>query len=128
MDYGRYYLGVALQLAVIATFLVGGPWVFFGIASLPLFGLVDSILPNDFATRRIGNKALADIPVWLCSLLGPAIYRFAALWVTGNPGASGLEYAGVIMSCAWLSVIPLVPATHKPYRQRGNTRADIPRS
>lgn len=119
MDYGRYYLGVALQLAVIASFVVGGPWVFVGIASLPLFGLIDSVLPNDFATRRITNKALAEIPVWLCSLLGPVIYLFAAYWVHRHPGAPGWQYAGVIASCAWLSVIPLVPATHELYHQRG---------
>ena len=74
MDYGRYYLGVFLQLAVIASFLAGGAWVFVGIASLPVFGLIDSILPNDFARRRMPNKALADVPAWLCSLLGPVIY------------------------------------------------------
>ena len=77
MDYGRYYLGVLLQLAVIASFLVGGPWVFLGIASLPLFGLIDSILPNDFAVRRISNKSLADIPIWLCSLSSAKLVNFA---------------------------------------------------
>ena len=127
MDYGRYYLGVFLQLAVIASFLVGGSWVFLGIASLPVLGLIDSILPNDFATRRMKNKALADIPAWLCSLLGPVIYLFAALWVARNPGASGWQYAGVIASCAWLSVIPLVPATHELYHQRGKLRRFVGR-
>ena len=127
MDYGRYYLGVLLQLAVIASFLAGGPWVFLGIASLPLFGLVDSVLPNDFAVRRISNKSLADVPVWLCSLLGPVIYLFAAVWVARNPQASGWEYAGVIASCAWLSVIPLVPAAHELYHQRGKLRRFVGR-
>ena len=93
MDYGRYYLGFLLQLAVIASFLAGGPWVWLGVATLPLFGLIDSFLPNDFAIRKMGNKALADVPVWLCSLTGPVIYLFAALWVARNPGASGWEYA-----------------------------------
>jgi hypothetical protein len=96
MDYGRYYLGVLLQLAVIGSFLVGGNWVWLGIASLPLFSLIDSVLPNDFAIRRVSNKALADIPVWLCSLLGPVIYLVAAYWAVRNPGASGWELAGVI--------------------------------
>jgi hypothetical protein len=122
MDYGRYYLGVLLQLAVIASFFAGGPWVFLGIATLPLFGLIDSILPDDYAERRIANKALADIPVWLCSLLGPVIYLAAALWVARNPDAPAWEYLGVIASCAWLSVIPLVPATHELYHQRGKLR------
>jgi len=127
MDYGRYYLGALLQLAVIASFLVGGAWVFLGIASLPVFGLIDSVLPNDFRTRKTLNKTLADIPVWMCSLLGPVIYLAAALWVVRNPNAMAWEYVGVILSCAWLSVIPLVPATHELYHQRGKIRRFVGR-
>jgi hypothetical protein len=122
MDYARYYLGVLLQLAVIASFIVGGSWVWVGIASLPAFGLVDSILPNDFRARRIAHEGLVDIPVWLCALLGPVIYLAAAYWAAHNGGASAWEYTGVIASCAWLSVIPLVPATHELYHQRGKLR------
>lgn len=122
MDYTRYYLGALLQLAVIAGFYFGGPWVFLGIASLPGFGLIDSMLPNDMKPRRIGNRALADIPVWLCSLLGPAIYIAAAFWVARNPGAPAWQIAGTILSCAWMSVIPVVPATHELYHQRGKLR------
>jgi hypothetical protein len=127
MDYGRYYLGVLLQVAVIASFVIGGPWVWFGIASLPVFGLIDSILPNDFASRKMNLPGLADIPVWLCSILGPVIYLAAAYWVSRNPHASGWETAGVILSCAWLSVIPLVPATHELYHQRGKIRRFVGR-
>ena len=127
MDYGRYYLGVFLQLGVLASFWAGGPWVFAGIASLPLFGLIDSVLPNDFAVRRMPNKSLADIPAWLCSLLGPVIYLGAALWVARNGDAPAWQYVGVIASCAWLSVIPLVPATHELYHQRGKLRRFVGR-
>ena len=55
------------------------------------------------------------------------IYLVAALWVARNPGASGWEMAGVILSCAWLSVIPLVPATHELYHQRGKLRRFVGR-
>ena len=127
MDYARYYLGALLQLAVIVSFVVGGPWVFVGIASLPAFGLIDSMLPNDFAQRRMPNKELADIPAWLSSLLGPVIYIAAAFWVVRNPGAPAWQYFGVIASCAWLSVIPLVPATHELYHQRGKLRRFVGR-
>lgn len=122
MDYGRYYLGAILQLAVIASFLTGGFWVWFGIASLGVLAIIDSVLPNDFAIRKPLNKTLADVPVWLCSLLGPVIYLAAAVWVVRNPGAPVHQYVGVILSCAWLSVVPLVPSTHELYHQRGKIR------
>ncbi|MEY2942264.1 MAG: hypothetical protein RLY97_278, partial [Pseudomonadota bacterium] len=67
------------------------------------------------------------VPVWLCSLLGPVIFLVAALWVARNPDASGWELAGVILSCAWLSVIPVVPAAHELYHQRGKLRRFIGR-
>lgn len=119
LDYGRYYVGPLLQLAVIASFLQGGPWVYVGILSLPFFGLVDSLLPNDFAVRKMKNRALADVPVWMSCLLAPVILLTAALWAARNPGAPGWEYFGVIASSAWLGVIPLVPASHELYHQRG---------
>ncbi len=122
MDYTRYYLGPLLQLAAIGSFLVGGSWVWLGIASLPILGLIDSVLPNDFSIRKIRSKAIADIPVWMSSLLGPVIYLAAAYWVVTNPGAPAHQYVGVILSCAWLSVVPLVPATHELYHQRGKLR------
>lgn len=127
MDYSRYYLGVLLQLGVIASFFVGGHWLWLGIASLPILGLIDSILPNDFAARRITNHTLADIPVWLCSLLGPLIYVAAAFWVSRTPDASIWDYVAVISSCGWLSVVPLVPATHELYHQRGKLRRFVGR-
>lgn len=127
MDYGRYYLGVVLQLAVIGSFFVGGPWVWLGIASLPAFAIVDSLLPNDFAIRKISNKSLADIPVWLCTLLAPVLYIAAAVWVVRNPGALWWEYVGVILSLAWLSVVPLVPSSHELYHQRGKLRRFVGR-
>jgi p-cymene monooxygenase len=119
MDYGRYYLGPLLQLAAIASFMVGGAWVWVGIATLPVFGIIDSLLPNDFAHRKITNRAVADIPAWMSSLLGPVVYIAAAFWVAGNIGAPVWQYVGVILSCAWLSVVPIVPATHELYHQRG---------
>ncbi len=127
MDYARYYVGALLQLAVIASFIVGGPWVFLGIISLPAFGLIDSLLPNDFAERRVRNSELAEIPAWLSSLLGPVIYLAAAYWAARNPDATALQFAGVIASCAWLSVVPLVPATHELYHKRGKLRRIVGR-
>lgn len=127
MDYIRYYAAVLVQLAVGASFLIGGNWVWLGIVSLPVLGLLDSMLPNDFAARRTPNKALVDIPIWLASLLGPALYLAAAWWVAHDVNISGWQYAGAILSLAWMSVVPLVPATHELYHQRGKLRRFVGR-
>jgi hypothetical protein len=127
MDYLRYYIPVLLQLSTLAGFMVGGNGVWVGIASLPLLGLIDSVLPNDMQPRHVSNKALADIPVWLCSLLTPALYLYAAYWVASSANISAAQYVGAILSLAWLSVIPLVPATHELYHQRGAFRRFVGR-
>lgn len=127
MDYLRYYLAVLLQLGVAASFVLGGYWVWFGIASLPTLAVVDSFLRNDFAPRRISNRFIMDLPVWLCSLLGPMLYLSAAYWVATDPAINAWQYAGAILSLAWLSVVPLVPATHELYHQRGKLRRFVGR-
>lgn len=119
MDYLRYYLAVLLQLAVIAGFIAGGNWVFVGIASFFVLAAVDSMLPNDMADRNMTSRALSDIPVWLCTLLAPVIYLAAAYWIGTASEISGWQYAGAILSLGWLSVVPLVPASHELYHQRG---------
>lgn len=127
MDYLRYYIPVMVQFSAIAGFWVGGEGIWVGIISLPLFGLVDSVLPNDMRPRRVYNKGLADIPVWLCSLLTPILYLVAAAWVQRSPDISTTQYMGAVLSLAWMSVIPLVPATHELYHQRGAFRRFVGR-
>jgi p-cymene methyl-monooxygenase len=118
MDYLRYYIAVLLPAIVGASFLIGGNAVLIGIASFPILGLIDGLLPNDMAPRKISNKALAEIPVWFCALGTPVLYLLAAYWVATATDITALQYAGAIGSLAWLSVIPLVPATHELYHQR----------
>jgi p-cymene monooxygenase len=127
MDYLRYYIPVLLQLSALVGFAVGGDGVWVGIISLPALGLLDSLLPNDMRPRHVANKALADIPVWLCSLLTPVLYLLAAHWVATAPVIAASQYAGAILSLAWMSVIPLVPATHELYHQRGALRRFVGR-
>jgi len=119
VDYLRYYLAALFQLGVIASFFVGGNWVFFGIASLPAMAIIDHVLPNDFAVRKITSKSLADVPIWICALLGPIAYLTAAYWVATAAQIEPWQYAGAALSLAWMSVVPMVPATHELYHQRG---------
>ncbi|WP_018990728.1 alkane 1-monooxygenase [Aromatoleum toluclasticum] len=118
MDYLKYFLPVLMQVATLAGLLAGGHWVWVGIATFPLLALVDSILPMDFSARRIRSRALSLIPVWICTILGPSLY-VALAWVVASGQLDGAQTVGALLSVAWLSVLPLIPATHELYHQRG---------
>lgn len=122
MDYARYYVPVLVQLATYAGFAMGGNWVFVGIASLPVLGLIDSVLPNDMRPRAMKRGLMADMPIWLSTLLAVGLYFMAAHWVASADAITPWQYAGAILSLAWLSVVPLVPASHELYHQRGKLR------
>jgi p-cymene methyl-monooxygenase len=127
MDYLRYYTAFLIQCLTAAGFVIGGNWVWMGIVTLPLLGLIDSMLPNDMAERKMREGALADLPVWLSALMGPALYVFAAFWVARTGEISGSQYVGGALSLAWMSVVPLVPATHELYHARGKLRRFVGR-
>ena len=127
MDYARYYLGPLLQATAIAGLLAGGIWVWVGIVSLPVLGLFDSLMSDDLRVRKIESKTLADVPVWLSALLGPALYIALAFWAARNPQADEWEIAGAILSVGWLSVVPLIPALHELYHQRSKLRRFVGR-
>lgn len=118
MDYLRYYFPVMIQIVAAAGFAMGGNWVWIGVATLPVLGLIDSVLPNDMAPRRVSNAALVEIPVWISALLSPALHLYAAYWVVMTPEISGWQFVGAALSVAWMGVIPLVPASHELYHQR----------
>lgn len=118
MDYLRYYFSVLFPLVAAIGFMIGGNAVWFGIALLPIMGAIDGILPNDMAPRRVSNKALAEIPVWMCTIGTVLLYFVAAYWVSVTPEITTMQYVGAALSLGWLSVIPLVPATHELYHQR----------
>src|SRR3546814_8586700 len=94
MDYTRYYTPVLVQIAAYAGFALGGNWVFIGIASLPLLGLIDSVLPNDMRPREMKRGLMADLPVWLATILAVGLYFMAAFWVRSSEAITPWQYAG----------------------------------
>jgi p-cymene methyl-monooxygenase len=127
MDYLRYYFSVTFPLVAAAGFMIGGNAVWMGVALLPIMGIIDGFLPNDMAPRKISSKALAEIPVWMCALGTPLLYLVAAYWVATAPAIPGWQFVGAAFSLGWLSVIPLVPATHELYHQRSNFKRFVGR-
>lgn len=119
IDYLRYYFPVGMFAAAFLGFALGGNWVWLGLLTFPTLALVDTLLPYDFRARSVTNRKLANIPVWICALAGPGLYLMAAWWVFTAPEATAWQYLGAAFSCGWLSVLPLVPATHELYHQRG---------
>ena len=117
MDYIRYYFPVLLQLSALAGIIAGGPWVWLGIVQLPILALVDGFLPYDGRVRRAESESLMDVPLVVTVLLGFVITG-AVAWRAGQPGVSGLEIAGMVMSAGWLTVIAIAPATHELYHKR----------
>lgn len=116
-DYAKYYIPFLMQVVSVAGFLLGGNYVWLGVATFPALAIVDSLLPLDFAPRRMTSKALANIPVWLCTVTGPALYLIMA-WHVAHNDLTGLQMAGTILTLGWMSVVPFVPASHELYHQR----------
>lgn len=128
MDYLRYYIPVLILLLVYASFLVfGGNWVWLGIATLPILGILDSIFPNDMEPRSMRDGFFSDIPVWAATLLCVGLYFVAAYWVGTTADITSMQYLGAVLSLSWLSVVPLVPASHELYHARGKVRRFVGR-
>ena len=118
MDVLRYYFPVVCQLIGICGIVAGGPWVWLGVAQLPLFAALDSILGDDLRERRVPKSdAIMDIPVVLCAILGPLTLVFLA-WKVGHGSLTTVELLGLIASGAWLALVPVVPAVHELYHKR----------
>src|SRR5258705_3632023 len=122
MDVFRYYFPVICQIVGICGIVAGGPWVWVGVAQLPLFAALDSILDDDLRERKAPESdAVMDIPVVLCAILGPLTLVFLA-WKVGQGGLSTGQLLGLIASGAWLALVPVVPAVHELYLKRSPGR------
>lgn len=118
MDYVRYYLGTAWVTAGVVGFVLGGPWVWLGASTFVLSVVLDLAMSRpDHATRRIRHPAIAEIPLYLHAPLMVALVA-AAAWrvhegVTAGPplGVSGV--VGIVVTLAWLGVLPNIPVIHE---------------
>jgi hypothetical protein len=123
----RYYTAAVVQLIGYLGFFLGDDWVWLGIASLPALGIIDSLLPNDMAPRKMHSGVVSDLPVWLSTFLAVGLYVAAALWAGRTVEISWVQYLGAALSLGWLSVVPLVPTSHELYHQRGKLRRFVGR-
>lgn len=117
-DYLRYYIGPFTQVAALAGLVAGGHAVWIALAWLPVLAVLDTLLQPDLRPRQMKSQAWAYVPVWMSCLLGPAMY-VALAWSLGHHELSALQIAGAIVGTAWMSVLPLVPASHELYHARG---------
>jgi p-cymene methyl-monooxygenase len=118
IDYLKYYVAPLTQILTAIGLYLGGPWVWIGIGFFPAMAILDALLPRDYGKRNMHNRALANIPVWMSTVLGPAIFLVMA-WSVAHNNFTTLELFGAGLSCLWMSVMPLVPAAHELYHARG---------
>ncbi|MEZ5481879.1 MAG: alkane 1-monooxygenase [Porticoccaceae bacterium] len=117
MDYIRYYFAPIVQILAAIGIIVGGPYVWVGIATLPAFAVIDGVLPRDNRERKIASKALAMVPVWISAIMTIGLY-FILAWQIGLGDMSTLEILGGTISASWLATVIGVPSTHELYHQR----------
>lgn len=117
-EYTRYYLAPFIQVLSIIGLYLGGHYTWVAIASFPLLAIADALLPLDMRARSMKSHGWAYLPVWISTLLLPVMYIVFAWSVAHNDLTVWQMVAGVI-GCAWLSVVPGVPATHELYHSRG---------
>ena len=124
MDALRYFLVPAMTLTGVAGFILGGPFVWLGIATFVVLMLLDIVLPSDHKARSRGIAPVADIAIFLQLPLIVALYLAFANSVTSgtNPiwgtDGSAWQLIGSIASLAWLSAVPTLPVAHELMHRR----------
>lgn len=117
-DYLKYWTGVAVLSVAYAGVLAGGNWVWAGFLMFPILAIVDSLVPRDYAPRKMSNEALADIPLFICCI-GPLLLYLVFAWQFANGAfVNGFQITGGVLSLAWTSIVPLAPAAHELYHKR----------
>lgn len=118
-DYAKYYVGPVSQVLAAIGFILGGNYVWIGIALFPTMVILDAILPRDYSVRKMKSRALAYIPIWIVTLFGPGLYLVMA-WSVAHHSLTTWQLVGSSLSCLWLSVLPFVPAVHELYHAPGS--------
>ncbi|MEL0083389.1 MAG: alkane 1-monooxygenase [Gammaproteobacteria bacterium] len=123
MDYLRYYLCTLIVLAGIAGCALGGQWMWLGIATYPILGILDLLLGKDHKPRRISMPNLADLPLYIHVVLMVVLYATFSWRIGTGVGAEGMAGAaatfGGFISLAWLSAVPGVPVAHELMHRHG---------
>lgn len=123
MDHLRYYLVPLTTSVGVLGFLMGGAWVWLGIATFPVLLVLDMSLPEDVAPRRIRNGLAADIPLYLHVVLMMALYAafIRSVMIGSNPLSgpdAAFQIVGSLLSLTWLSAVPTLPVAHELMHRR----------
>lgn len=125
-DYLKYYLSPLTQVLAAVGFLLGGHYVWIALSWFPLMAVLDSLMKPDYSVRKMRNRTAAYIPVWISTLMGPVLVATLA-WAFGHHELTLAQQIGAVIGCAWLSVLPLVPAAHELYHARGKIGKTVAR-
>lgn len=110
MDYLRYYLNSLIMCCGIVGFMVGGGWVWLGMATLIPLAVADLLLGNDYQPRQITIPWLADLVLYLHVVLMGILY-VTVVWrfqqgLHGAATASAWHWVGAVLSLMWLQLLP----------------------
>ncbi|AKH68094.1 Fatty acid desaturase [Spongiibacter sp. IMCC21906] len=116
-DYIIYYLSPLTILVSVVGLVLGGGYVWLGLATLPALALGDAILPRDLRTRNIKIMWLAYVPVVITSILAASAYFLLSMRV-GEGGLTAFNTIGAVISTGWTATIVGIPAFHEMFHRR----------
>ncbi len=121
MDYLRYYLANIIVLVGIVGFLLGGSWVWLGIATyIPLL-ICDLLAKPDLKVRDVTIPRLVEIPLYLHVVLMVLLYAAFFNWLTTLENANSVPLHvlfGAVISLGWFGAVPNLPVNHELMHRR----------
>lgn len=116
-DHIKYWVPVLILATGYAGIALGDNWVWLGLATFPVMAILDSLLPLDYGQRSIRSAGFVNLSVWIGAVGPVLLYPFLAWRMTVEP-LTTVQLVGAALSCAWMGVIPLIPAAHELYHMR----------